>query len=294
MEPIQRLLMMLRPDNASVSCESGTPLRMWTVPDGIALSLRAACLDNGDYDAYLFLKNGRHLSAGKIIGGILQTSMPGVALEDIKGAAVVQTTDDRPVFCLKSTGMDWDATVARFKIAHTPTPEIPHENKTETLHKAAQNIPGTAAPSPPPVSAQTPMPRNVATTPPPPLGMSADEPETCDACPHAITQRRINPFPAVFPGSEWIKISYPGPTGWWHYISGTIRRGNKTARVLGVPGEYSMAPPIWLEGFGTYLRSAEPDARGYWLMFQDERDRRGSGHGSISTWWVRTSEYEKQ
>ena len=92
----------------------------------------------------------------------------------------------------------------------------------------------------------------------------------CDACPHVIRQDKINPFPSVFPDSEWVKISYPGPTGWWHYISGKIYKGSAlVAKVLGVPGEYGMAPPIWLEGFGTYMRCATGDAGGYWLMFQD-------------------------
>ncbi|MGE5495134.1 MAG: hypothetical protein ACM3S4_07550 [Burkholderiales bacterium] len=96
------------------------------------------------------------------------------------------------------------------------------------------------------------------------------EEESCDACPHAVRESNINPFPSVFPDSEWVKISYPGPTGWWHYISGKIyKNGALAAKVLGVPGEYGIAPPIWLEGFGTYLRCFTGDARGYWLMFQD-------------------------
>lgn len=96
------------------------------------------------------------------------------------------------------------------------------------------------------------------------------EEESCNACPHAVRENNINPFPSVFPDSEWVKISYPGPTGWWHYISGKIyKNGALAAKVLGVPGEYGIAPPIWLEGFGTYLRCFTGDARGYWLMFQD-------------------------
>jgi len=92
----------------------------------------------------------------------------------------------------------------------------------------------------------------------------------CSTCPHVTHKTQIEPFPSVFPGSAWVKVSYPGPTGWWHYISGTIcSNGNVTAKVLGVPGEYGMAPPIWLEGFGTYLRCSSGDASGYWLMFQD-------------------------
>ena len=42
-----------------------------------------------------------------------------------------------------------------------------------------------------------------------------------------------------------------------------------SGKAVGVPGEYGMMPPVWLEGFGTYLRCDSPDAHGYWLMFQD-------------------------
>lgn len=108
-------------------------------------------------------------------------------------------------------------------------------------------------------------------TKPPLDDMGEDEfVDACESCPHATRHERINPFPSVFPQSEWVKNSYPGPTGWWHYITGRIYSGSSiVAKAVGVPGEYGMAPPVWLDGFGTYLRCVTQDAHGYWLMFQD-------------------------
>lgn len=99
---------------------------------------------------------------------------------------------------------------------------------------------------------------------------SDEEASPCENCPYAARQQYVNPFPAVFPHSEWTKMTYPGPAGWWHYITGRIYTDSNTViKAVGVPGEYGMMPPVWLEGFGTYLRCNSPDAHGYWLMFQD-------------------------
>jgi len=99
---------------------------------------------------------------------------------------------------------------------------------------------------------------------------NGEEASPCENCPYAARQQYVNPFPAVFPHSEWTKMTYPGPAGWWHYITGRIYTDSNTViKAVGVPGEYGMMPPVWLEGFGTYLRCDSPDAHGYWLMFQD-------------------------
>jgi outer membrane biosynthesis protein TonB len=107
----------------------------------------------------------------------------------------------------------------------------------------------------------------------PPKGVpevSDEEASPCENCPYAARQQYVNPFPTVFPHSEWTKMTYPGPAGWWHYITGRIYTDSNTViKAVGVPGEYGMMPPVWLEGFGTYLRCNSPDAHGYWLMFQD-------------------------
>ena len=99
---------------------------------------------------------------------------------------------------------------------------------------------------------------------------NGEQSSPCENCPYAARQQYVNPFPAVFPHSEWTKMTYPGPAGWWHYITGRIYTDSNTViKAVGVPGEYGMMPPVWLEGFGTYLRCDSPDAHGYWLMFQD-------------------------
>lgn len=124
---------------------------------------------------------------------------------------------------------------------------------------------------PPPMENTTEYPPPAAY--PPEGGISENnggETAPCENCPYAVQEQHVNPFPAVFPYSEWTKMTYPGPAGWWHYITGRIYSDSKTVvKAVGVPGEYGMMPPVWLEGFGTYLRSNSPDAHGYWLMFQD-------------------------
>jgi hypothetical protein len=243
---------------------------------------------------YLFLQDGAPLYAGDIAGGSLYRILPGVRLQNIWGAAVIHT--GTLAFCLKSTGVSWDGVAARFKLIHasrptdTPpasvsnvapaaTPELIHTSRPTDTPPASvihsDSDPGAASAHTPPTPSDELWPPDQQTPPPSfePESIEAEEfmdSGICESCPHAIRQERINPFPSVFPHSEWVKISCPGPTGWWHYITGRIYSGSDVAaKAVGVPGEYGMAPPIWLEGFGTYMRSVTPDAHGYWLMFQD-------------------------
>lgn len=391
MEALRRSVMLLRPGDSRLiePGRSGGALKMLSRGSDLDITFKADCLNEGDFFLYLFLKSGKELYAGDVTDGALNTSLSGVPLESVSGAAVVaRDTRGSHSFCLKSTGPDWPALIERFKLRRAPlmerepsaapgdytryrpeTPrqapphieyrqapqpdvprheqpyddyrtedppniypgyrpdapryepppyvdfqqEAPHKTppyidvqpeapRPETPHMGFQpshepeaapygvNQP-EAAPAPPAGD----RPPDVYAAPPPQekppafeqdlSGIAVDdflaepaenearkgfEEEGCDACPHAVRENNINPFPSVFPNSEWVKISYPGPTGWWHYISGKIYKGGVlAAKVLGVPGEYGMAPPIWLEGFGTYLRCFTGDARGYWLMFQD-------------------------
>ena len=147
--------------------------------------------------------------------------------------------------------------------------EPPAEPSTEPSAESA------ALSGSPDVSGQKPdMPPSAEKTDEyPPKGVpevSGEEASPCENCPYAARQQYVNPFPTVFPHSEWTKMTYPGPAGWWHYITGRIYTDSNTViKAVGVPGEYGMMPPVWLEGFGTYLRCNSPDAHGYWLMFQD-------------------------
>ncbi len=259
MQSIQRSVMVLKPDSAAhMSLKNQAVLKLQSTPNGLAVDLSAASLPIQNVGLYLFDADGTDHFAGDIMEGLLQTTLPDISLQSVTDAAVISC--DTLVFYLKSTGSNWTDIVARFKFAHSTPPPAPRmtgqaekdlssqsDDTFNELEKEKQN--------------ETIEKKEEA---------SSNNSHGCDTCPHVIRQDKINPFPTSFPNSEWVKISYPGPAGWWHYISGKIRSGDTIiAKVLGVPGEYGMAPPIWLEGFGTYMRCVTPDAGGYWLMFQD-------------------------
>lgn len=272
MQSIQRSLMMLKPDGSQYAdSKYQAALKLQTDRDGLMLELSALVLPPGEYALYLFEADGCEHLAGPVHDGPTTLSIAGVPLSDVAAAAVIhQSSLD---FVLKSPGVNWREVAARFKFAHAPkAAKEPAEGSV--VNEAVIEAVSTHAAQQPPQTQDAQVSEQQTQAP------AADTEElcemeeapsaVCDSCPHVIRQDRINPFPSAFPNSEWVKISYPGPTGWWHYISGTIRNENTVvAKVLGVPGEYGMAPPIWLEGFGTYMRCVTPDARGYWLMFQD-------------------------
>jgi hypothetical protein len=319
MESLKRSVMLLRPFGIrSGTGKIGGTLKLQSSPDGISLTLKTDCLNEGDYYLYLFLTNGKELYAGDVTGGILNASPSGILLENISGAAVVHRNKKNYDFVLRSTGPDWPLLIERFRMKRTPRPaasaidtfpqtealnevyhvpepdsnvhvsqdsetekEIPAGNINNMINEvytqqdagerysgyedreAEERLPGFEEQE---TEERLPGFEEQKTEERSP----GFEEAGCDACPHALRETKVNPFPAVFPNSEWVKISYPGPAGWWHYISGKIYKGGiVAAKALGVPGEYGMAPPIWLEGFGTYLRCVTGDARGYWLMFQD-------------------------
>ena len=272
MEKIQRRLLILRPIDGFSGCKDGTALRLQSKNGGVSAALRAACLKNDAYDAYLLLNGGAFHLAGQVTDGTLCAEAPDIALDDVAGAAVLHTENGHPVFCLVSTGIDWQDAAARFKIAHIR--DRPHDAAHPRKPRkpvAEPSLSGSAGEAPPRPAHIPETPRTTPGEPP------QDTNTLCDVCPQAARQRRIDPFPSIFPGSEWIKVSYPGPTGWWHYITGTVDcaaaqsapENARVAKVIGVPGDYGMSPPVWLSGFSTYLYSAADDARGYWLLFQD-------------------------
>lgn len=288
MESLKRSLMLLRPYGIRTETgKIGGTLKLQASAGGISLSLKTDCLSQADYFLYLFLASGKELYAGDVTDGVLNTLLTGVPLENISGAAVVQRNRANFDFVLRSTGPDWQTLISRFRAAHNPQPAVwPAAEAAPRVQAANQTIrrePEAVAYEHIPEINKTENEvsidniENIKNM----VQEGFEEQETmsispgveeteCDGCPHALRETKVNPFPTVFPNSEWVKISYPGPAGWWHYISGKIYKGGiVTAKALGVPGEYGMAPPIWLEGFGTYMRCVTGDARGYWLMFQD-------------------------
>ncbi len=261
MESIQRSLLMLKPDGskyADPKCQAA--LKLQSVQGGLLVEMVALSLPSEGYSLYIFEKNGREHFVGQVSEAPLKEQIPALSIQDIAGAAVVQ--NETFEFVLKSPGPSWTEVAAKFKFTHA-IPKATHKSEDDIIQQSQT------------VNAEEPVKNHdivydAQDTSSDIENDEPDAPDVCDSCPHVIRQDKINPFPTVFPDSEWVKISYPGPTGWWHYISGKIRnKDTVVAKVLGVPGEYGMAPPIWLEGFGTYMRCVTPDARGYWLMFQD-------------------------
>ena len=262
MESIKRSLMLLKPCGMAAKRGIGGILRLQSSHEGVSLSLKTDCLKDTDCSLYLFTDTGRDIFAGDVKNGGVSATLRGVRLEDIIGAAGVQSEGSAYSFVLRSTGPGWPGIIEKFRITHSP----------ETSPRTGQ----IGAPYAEPAIEQAAEVNEIAEEP---AGgeypgnfqeETGHEDNGCDSCPHMVRETKVNPFPSVFPNSEWIKKSYPGPAGWWHYLSGKIYRGGKlAAKVVGVPGEYGMTPPIWLEGFGTYLRCVTGDARGYWLMFLD-------------------------
>jgi hypothetical protein len=267
MENIKRTVMLLR----STSGGNGGTLKIQSFKDGVSVYLRNENLPEGTYGLYLFLSSGREIRdfyAGEIKGREFYSTLYDVSIDNIKGAAVISIDPNGAAsFVLKSTGPEWTKIIERFKISKQAAQQkhrvenTINETDPSVAYKKTEEIK---------VSEESKTQENTVEQTPLVIKEEGLEENGCDACPHIEKQEDLNPFPNTFPNSEWVKISYPGPAGWWHYISGKIYKGSAvSAKVLGVPGEYNMSPPVWLEGFGTYLRSSNGDAKGYWLMFQD-------------------------
>jgi len=279
MENVQRSVMLLKPDtHIAGQWQGGATLRLSATPGGIALSLQGT-VDLGEgCSLILFTGDGMPISAGELNGAALQTKVSGTQIKDVAGAAVV--CGNR--FLLKSSGLNWQDVVARYRFAHAqpvPSPPEPLPVEPEPAPEEETKVPESveisenADPQELPVEIVPESDEELQEGTPalPQKNEAPQQPsrEPEEPCPGGIRQSPVDPFPGVFPGSEWVKISYPGPTGWWHYIFGRARVNGYDADVVGVPGDYSMAPPAWLDGFSTYVRCSSGDARGYWLMFQD-------------------------
>ena len=285
MENVQRRVMLLKPDAHIMGrWDSGATLRLSAIPGGVALSFKT----DGHFTAdggvlTLFMQDNSVFPAEEITGPSLQTKISGVNLANVAGAAVIR----EDLFLLKSAGPDWPALIARYRFGHKQQSTAPEAAPEEAALQEPAAEPESAlanATEAPPAQTETPVVADISTQQFDAIETAAEEAglppqatndrEADDECPHGIRQGHIDPFPGLFPGSEWVKISYPGPAGWWHYIFGRARVDGCDADVIGVPGEYSMAPPVWLDGFSTWIRCASGDARGYWLMFQDAQTGR--------------------
>lgn len=275
MESVKRAVLLLK----SPYGRNGGILKLQSVGEGVSVYLRT----DGVYEnasLYLFLSGGREAYAGTVSRAELSAVLGGLPFESIKGAAVVSPDNS---FILKSGGLDWQRAAERFRLKRTNAPRQAFaeparngEYREKTRDKPAPPAAGenSAAGPQAPCEAPEPLPDSPETTvscaESPAESAKGAEDGGCPRCPHAAKQEPFDPFPGAFPGSEWMKVSYPGPSGWWHYITGSIyKNGALFAKAVGVPGEYGAAPPALLEGFDTYLRCMSGDAKGYWLMFSD-------------------------
>jgi hypothetical protein len=274
MENIQRIVMLLKPDgHVGSQWDSSATLKISAFYGGIDIAYQSRSAFGAECMLTLFTKDGLEIEAGKITDTAIQTKIGNVRLDDVAGAAVIKQGD----FILKSSGLSWPDIIARYRFKHAQRSEAPTEMQAQVetdVREAAE--PQETAPSPPeseaPPEPQSDALQSSVETVDSPAQAFVREPD--ETCPHGIRQSCIDPFPGVFPGSEWARVSYPGPAGWWHYIFGRVKVDGSDADAIGVPGDYSMAPPVWLDGFSTYVRCTSGDARGYWLMFQDSQTGR--------------------
>lgn len=269
METVQRTVMLLKPDgHIPGQWDNGATLKLSAVTGGMEINYQSKASFGEDSVLTLFMRNGSGFEAGNVSGTMLQAKIGGVRPDDVAGAALIRQGD----FILKSSGLNWNDIISHYRFKHAQDSAAP----IEVAADEAASLQASAPQEPQPLPQESESDRAdsinnnepVESEPAKPVAQTAAQ-ESAETCSGGMRQSHIDPFPGMFPGSEWVKVSYPGPTGWWHYISGRARVNGCDTDVIGVPGDYSMAPPVWLDGFSTYVRCTSGDARGYWLMFQD-------------------------
>ena len=78
--------------------------------------------------------------------------------------------------------------------------------------------------------------------------------------PNAIARERCdNPFPHIFPGAQFVRISGSGVL---EHLEGEWISGRERYRLFAVRGEYSPLPPRHLSGFTRFIRTR---SGGYWV-----------------------------
>ncbi len=289
MENTQKSVMLLRPDaHVMGRWEGGATLKIHPAAGGVSLSLKMDARSGQGGTLMLLMRDGTLRPAGELSGDAVSITLHGIQPADIAAAALVRENS----FVLKSSWANWPSVVAQYRFARAQAAPggsaagaVPLETAAEAIPAFApvgeplptENEKDASAPSQEPETTDGGTVQERPFDPEPQSDMPNPREETgrpathlSDAeCSAGIRQNNIDPFPGMYPGSEWVKISYPGPMGWWHYIFGRVQLNGREADAIGVPGEYSMTPPAWLDGFSTWTRCTSGDARGYWLMFQD-------------------------
>ena len=68
-----------------------------------------------------------------------------------------------------------------------------------------------------------------------------------------------NPFPNIFPGAAFERVTLPGGAA---HLAGEWQRGGERMQITAVPGAYSPRPPAHLPDFTRYIRAR---SGGYWI-----------------------------
>ena len=68
-----------------------------------------------------------------------------------------------------------------------------------------------------------------------------------------------NPFPNIFPGAVFERVTLPGGAA---HLAGEWQRGGERMQITAVPGAYSPRPPAHLPDFTRYIRAR---SGGYWI-----------------------------
>lgn len=71
-----------------------------------------------------------------------------------------------------------------------------------------------------------------------------------------------NPFPNIFPGAGFYRVSLPGQSA---HLEGDWQRGGERVQITAVPGAYSPRPPAHLPDFTRYIRAR---SGGYWIRIR--------------------------
>ena len=86
--------------------------------------------------------------------------------------------------------------------------------------------------------------------------------------PNAIARERCdNPFPHIFPGAQFVRISGSGVL---EHLEGEWISGRERYRLFAVRGEYSPLPPRHLSGFTRFIRTR---SGGYWVRVTERGAR---------------------
>lgn len=81
--------------------------------------------------------------------------------------------------------------------------------------------------------------------------------EDCE--PRSRREPIANPFPNIFPGAGFYRVSLPGQSA---HLEGDWQRGGERVQITAVPGAYSPRPPAHLPDFTRYIRAR---SGGYWI-----------------------------